>query len=93
MKPAEGIVEHVLVTEKGTRMREENKYQFRVRREANKPDIKRAVEALFGVHVTDVHTMNRKGKWTRGRSVRPGRTSDWKRAIVTLKTGDSIDLT
>jgi large subunit ribosomal protein L23 len=93
MKPAECIVDHILVTEKGTRMREENKYQFQVRPDANKPDIKRAVETLFGVHVTNVHTMNRMGKWKRGRSTRPGKTADWKRAIVTLKSGDSIDLT
>ncbi len=93
MKPAELIIDRVLVTEKGTRLAAENKYQFAVGRDANKPEIKRAVEQLFGVHVTDVHTMNRAGKWKRGRTSHAGRTSDWKRAIVTLKTGESINLT
>jgi large subunit ribosomal protein L23 len=93
MKPAENIVDRILVTEKGTRLAGENKYQFAVGRDANKLEIKRAVEQLFGVHVTDVHTMNRPGKWKRGRSVRAGRTPDWKRAIVTLKAGETINLT
>lgn len=93
MKPAEKIIDRILVTEKGTRLAGENKYQFAVGCDANKPEIKRAVEQLFGVHVTDVHTMVRAGKWKRGRTQRAGRTSDWKRAIVTLKAGESINLT
>ena len=93
MKPAEKVVDRILVTEKGTRLAEENKYQFSVYPDANKLEIRRAVEQLFGVHVTAVHTMNRAGKWKRGRTMRPGRTSDWKRAIVTLKAGESINLT
>jgi large subunit ribosomal protein L23 len=92
MKDPHTILDRVLVTEKGTRLSSENKYQFRVAPGANKLEIRRAVEQVFGVHVTQVHTMNRKGKAKRTRSQRPGRTADWKRAIVTLKEGQSITL-
>ena len=81
------------MTEKGTRLTaSDNQYQFRVAPGANKLEIRRAVEQVFGVHVTQVRTMNRKGKAKRTRSQRPGRTPDWKRAIVTLKEGQSITL-
>jgi large subunit ribosomal protein L23 len=94
MKPAAEIIRAVQVTEKGTRLTEkENKMFFSVQRTATKADIKRAVEELFKVHVVKVHTMNRSGKVKRGRTVNPGRTAGWKRAIVTLKAGDSIPLT
>ena len=93
MKRAETIVEKILVTEKGTRLSAaENKYQFRVDPRANKIEIKRAVEQMFNVHVTAVNTMNRPGKNKRGRTAAAGRTSDWKRAVVTLKQGESINL-
>jgi large subunit ribosomal protein L23 len=94
MKPATEIVRAVQVTEKGSRLTEkENKVFFRVQRSATKADVKRAVEELFKVHVEKVHTMNRAGKQKRGRTATPGRTSSWKRAIVTLKAGDTIPLT
>jgi len=94
MKPATEIVQAVQVTEKCTRLTEkENKVFFRVQRSATKADVKRAVEELFKVHVKKVHTMNRIGKVKRGRTVNPGRTPGWKRAIVTLKEGESIPLT
>ena len=93
MKDALAVIERILVTEKGTRLSsEENKYQFRVARSSNKPEIKRAVEAQFGVHVVRVNTMVRSGKQKRGRTWKAGRTPDWKRAIVTLKAGESIQL-
>jgi large subunit ribosomal protein L23 len=93
MKDPHTILDRVLVTEKGTRLTaSDNKYQFRVAPGANKLEIRRAVEQVFGVHVTQVRTMNRKGKAKRTRSQRPGRTADWKRAIVTLKEGQSITL-
>ncbi len=60
---------------------------------ANKIEIKQAVEELFNVNVTKVNTMNRQGKRKRERTSRYGRTSDWKRAVVTLKEGETIDLT
>ena len=93
MKAAHDIVQRILVTEKGTRLQSaENKYVFRVDPRANKIEIKRSIEQIFGVHVTKVNTMNRPGKIKRGRTWRPGRTSDWKRAVVTLKEGETINL-
>ncbi len=94
MKEAQSIVKTLVITEKGTRLMEaENKYLFKVFEDANKLDIKRAVEELFGVHVEKVNTLRRKGKQKRERTMRYGRTPGFKRAIVTLKDGDSIDLT
>lgn len=85
------IVEPV-ITEKSTMASEANQVVFKVARNATKPEIKRAVEALFGVKVTSVNTLVRKGKVKRFRG-RIGRQSDVKKAIVTLKDGDSIDVT
>jgi large subunit ribosomal protein L23 len=94
MKEARNIIQGLLVTEKGTRLVEGgNQYLFKVDRAANKIDIKRAVEEAFSVHVTKVNTMNRVGKRKRERTIRYGRTAGWKRAVVTLRQGDSIDLT
>jgi large subunit ribosomal protein L23 len=87
------IVQGMLVTEKGTRhMESENQYQFRVHPGANKIEIKRAVETLFKVNVTNVNTLNRMGKKKRERTQNFGRTAAWKKAVVTLKDGESIDL-
>lgn len=69
-----------------------NRYFFRVDPRANKMDIKRAVETLFKVSVRKVNTMNMPGKPKRERSMKYGRTAAWKRAVVTLKEGDAIDL-
>lgn len=85
------IVEPV-ITEKATLASESNQVVFNVAKNATKPEIKRAVEALFGVKVTSVNTLVRKGKVKRFRN-RIGRQSDVKKAIVTLKDGDSIDVT
>lgn len=94
MKEAQQIIKTLVVTEKGTRLMEaENKYLFKVFDHANKVEIKRAVEELFGVSVEKVNTLRRKGKRKRERTMRYGRTAGFKRAVVTLKTGDSIDLT
>ena len=94
MKETHNIIRGLLVTEKGTQLMEQgNQYLFKVDRDANKIDIKRAVEEAFGVHVTKVNTMNRAGKKKRERTMSFGRTSSWKRAVVTLRQGDSIDLT
>ena len=94
MKDAYSIVKRLLLTEKGTRLSEtENKYLFKVAPRANKMEIKQAVEKLFDVKVTKVNTMNRKGKKKRERTRSFGRTANWHRAVVTLKDGDSIDLT
>lgn len=94
MKEARNIIRGILVTEKGTHLMEQgNQYLFKVDRAANKIDIKRAVEEAFTVRVTKVNTMNRSGKKKRERTMSFGHTSGWKRAVVTLRQGDSIDLT
>ncbi len=78
-----------VVTEKAMGAQADGKYTFRVALNASKPEIARAVEELFGVAVTGVHTMHVHGKVRRrGKSV--GRTSDWKKAIVSLAPGSSI---
>ena len=81
-----------VVTEKSTQGSEHNQVSFRVARDATKPQIKAAVEALFGVTVTGVNTLNVKGKIKRFRG-RPGRRAGYKKAIVTLSEGHSIDIT
>ena len=94
MKNPNTIIKEVLLTEKGTRLTEkENKYIFRVDPSANRIEIKQAVELLFKVKVDKVNVMNRHGKKKRMRTMRYGRTASWKRAVVTLKAGDKIDLT
>ena len=80
------------ITEKATYASEENKVVFNVARGATKPEIKAAVEALFGVKVQAVNTILRKGKVKRFRGS-IGRQSDHKKAIVTLAEGHAIDVT
>ncbi|MGE0754791.1 MAG: 50S ribosomal protein L23 [Alphaproteobacteria bacterium] len=80
-----------VITEKSTMASEFGKFGFNVRSDASKKDIKEAVEGLFGVKVTKVNTLNRKGKTKRFRGVE-GRQSDVKKAFVTLAEGQSIDL-
>jgi large subunit ribosomal protein L23 len=79
------------ITEKSTMASEQNQVIFNVARKASKPQIKAAVEALFGVKVTAVNTLLRKGKLKRFRGT-VGRQSDVKKAIVTLADGQSIDV-
>ncbi len=81
-----------VITEKATFASEENKVVFNVARNASKPQIKAAVEALFGVKVSAVNTLVRKGKFKRFRGV-PGKQKDVKKAVVTLNEGHSIDVT
>ena len=70
-----------------------NQYVFKVANDSNKLEIKDAVQKLFGVKVTNVNTMHRKGKKKRERSQKYGYTAAWKKAVVTLVEGDRIDLT
>jgi large subunit ribosomal protein L23 len=86
------IIRKVLITEKGTILREvHQQYLFEVACAANKIEIKRAVEAVFNVKVDTVQTMQMRGKTKRqGRWV--GRRNDWKKAIVTLKPDQKIEL-
>jgi large subunit ribosomal protein L23 len=86
------IIQEPLITEKITAGQEKlHKYAFRVHPKANKKEIKSAVEKIFNVHVTRVNTLNNTGKWRRVR-YQPGKTADWKKAIVTLKAGEKIDI-
>ena len=84
------VVRRALVTEKGTRLREgQNGFLFEVARDANKIQIKNAIQTLFKVGVVDVNTMVMRGKEKRmGRGY--ARLHNWKKAIVTLKAGDQI---
>ena len=89
MKNSADVIKKILLTEKGTRMAEEqNKYLFRVAKEANKMEIKKAVEELFNVRVMAVNTMRRKGKKKRQRTAHYGTTAAWKRAFVTVHEED-----
>lgn len=81
-----------LVTEKSNHQQEtRNTYAFQVHVDANKRQIKDAVESIYEVKVVDVRTMNRKGKPRRSR-YRMSKTSDWKRAIVVLDENSRIEL-
>ena len=86
------IIVAPVITEKSQRISEANQVVFRVRGDASKPEIKQAVEGLFNVKVTAVNTLNVKGKVKRFRGT-VGRRSDWKKAIVTLAEGQTIDVT
>jgi large subunit ribosomal protein L23 len=84
------VLRRPLITEKGTdRQAQLNQYTFEVAPEANKNQIKAAVELAFKVKVTDVHTMNVRGKMRRVGRHR-GMTRDWKKAIVTVQQGQTI---
>lgn len=85
------VIVSPVVTEKSTMASERNQVVFRVAKNASKPEIKAAVEALFGVKVTGVNTLLRKGKVKRFRGTM-GRQSDVKKAVVTLADGHSIDI-
>jgi large subunit ribosomal protein L23 len=85
------IIRGPVITEKATTVGDRNQMVFRVAPDATKPEIKRAIEALFGVKVLAVNTLVAKGKLKRVRG-RVGRRSDVKKAYVELAQGQSIDL-
>ena len=85
------VIKMPIVTEKATIVSERGQFVFRVALDAKKPEIKAAVEGLFGVKVLAVNTLVNKGKNKRFRG-RPGVRSDVKKAYVTLAEGQSIDL-
>ena len=91
MQVEDVIKRPLYLTEKGAKLREtENKYVFEVDLDANKHQIKDAVETLFKVTVDDVHTLVMRGHMRRmGRTY--AKTRNWKKAIVTVREGDSID--
>ena len=87
------IVQNVVLTEKATLLSEKlNKYVFRVHPSANKMQIRDAVEKLFKKSVLSVNTANYAGKKKRERTASFGRKAHWKKAIVTLKKGDKIEI-
>lgn len=87
------IVQTVCLTEKATLLSEKhNKYVFRVHPSANKIQIKDAVQKLFKKSVLSVNTCNYAGKKKRERTASFGRKANWKKAIVTLRAGDKIEL-
>lgn len=86
------LIRSPVVTEKSTVITEYNQVTFRVPLDASKPEIRAAVEGLFDVKVTAVNTIRQTGKVKRFRG-RVGKRSDYKKAIVTLADGDSIDIT
>ncbi len=81
-----------LLTEKSTNLSGENKIVFKVRKSANKRNLKNNIEKIFKVNVTKINIINKQNrtKFTRGRKVK---VSGFKKAIITLKKGQSIDLT
>ena len=88
---ARDIIIRPVVTEKSVSLMEHNKYVFKVALSANKIEIKKAIEEIFKVKVVGVNTVRVKGKVKRmGRS--EGRTSDYRKAIVQLAEGDSIEV-
>jgi large subunit ribosomal protein L23 len=91
MYDARNIIVRPIVSEKSYTLMEMNKYTFEVDKRATKPHIAQAVQEIFGVTVKDVNTINVPGKPRRLRYSK-GLTRTWKKAIVTLKDGDKIDL-
>lgn len=90
MSKYHSIIKYPSITEKNTAMRQtQNKYVFEVSKTSNKPEIKEAVEKIFNVSVESINTIVVKGKQKRmGRNV--GYKSDWKKAIVKIKEGQTI---
>ncbi len=86
------VIIRPLITEKATRLGGENKYAFAVRQQANKPQIKEAVEKGFNVKVTGVNVMVMKGKPFRVRGNRVKHQPNWKKAVVTLAADDKLEL-
>jgi large subunit ribosomal protein L23 len=86
------ILIHPILSEKSVELKDErNQYYFRVNLNANKIEIRKAVEKRFGVTVASVRTINVGGKLKR-MGAHAGRRADWKKAVVTLKPGDKIEL-
>ena len=87
------IIKGPVLTEESTlQIETRNKFAFKVDPRANKSEIRDAVEKMFNVRVVAVNTMNYMGKPRRRGRFRPGRQASWKKAIVTLRAGDTIDL-
>ena len=93
MKDPRDVIIAPVVSEKSYGLLEENVYTFKVHPSASKPEIRDAVESIFGVRVLKVNTLNRKGTRKRNRrNFTFGKRPDTKRALITLAEGDSIEL-
>lgn len=92
MKTCYDILKSLVRTEKGAALEEQRKYLFQVSSKANKIEIKQAVEEIYKVKVQAVNTTTMQGKVKRVRKEQ-GRTTNWKKAIVTLKDGQKIEVT
>ena len=93
MKDPRDVILEPVVSEKSYGLLDANVYTFKVHRDASKPEIRDAIQAIFEVRVTNVNTLNRKGKRVRDRRTgKWGSRADTKRAIVTLAEGQSIPL-
>ena len=92
MKTTHDVIKNMIRTEKGSGLLTQNKYLFKVDKRANKIEVKKAVEELYNVKVDGVNIMNIKGKKKRVR-YREGITASWKKAIVTLKPDNRIEVT
>ncbi len=93
MEHLEDILIEPIVSEESWRVQEDsNMYTFRVHPQANKHQIRRAVEEIFKVRVLSVRTMNQRGKPRRQRFYQEGQTPRWKKAIVRLAEGDGIEI-
>ena len=91
MKESRDIIISLLRTEKGTEMKPLDKYFFWINKKANKIEVKRAVEDIYKVKVAKVNTLVVSGKKRRVR-YKEGHTPDWKKAIVTLRKGEKIEM-
>ena len=91
MKDPHDIVKGMIRTEKGANLMPLNKYLFWVAKDSNKIEIKRSIEDIYKVKVDGVNTIMMRGKSKRVRYA-IGKTPDWKKAVVTLKAGNKIDV-
>ncbi len=92
MRDPRQVVIRPIITEKSSAaLADENQYTFEVIGDANKHEIKHAVQQLFSVHVRQVRTSHQRGKWRR-RGVHIGKQPNWKKAVVTLAEGETIEV-
>jgi large subunit ribosomal protein L23 len=90
---ASSVIKTIRLTEKSSRQSESaSKYVFEVAVTANKTEVRKAVEAFFGKKVLSVNTSNHYGKTKRSRTAAAGKANDWKKAVVTLARGETIEL-
>ena len=90
MRDVYSIIKSPLQTEKGAALKSYNKYLFHVDKKTNKIEIKKAVETIYKVKVKSVNTISVRGKKKRVRHIE-GKTPDWKKAVVTLEEGQTIE--